>query len=345
MRVNNVKRWDERIARARRLAAEYPTAADLLSFYASLAEYQKSLIEKQGERGSDPLYTMAKMGTAPFFDTLDLEPVLAAIPDFLSWLQRAAPAPLKKAAAEMRGVEPSAWRDLIDLYLSDDGQEFDASPVASGFSRTDARGTLASPSAPGFESSVRSGVSRPLEDLKPVAAFVVEAVLQPFAEQSAIRERSEPRPSTSSGRPEPADGGIPDPKFRLPNPESRIPSSSACRCPSCGSLPVVGVLREEGHGAKRTLVCGLCLTERDYLRVVCPACGEQRFDALPVYTADQFEHVRIDACDSCRTYLKTIDLTKNGLAVPLVDDIASVTMDLWARDGGYARLRPNLLRM
>jgi FdhE protein len=103
------------------------------------------------------------------------------------------------------------------------------------------------------------------------------------------------------------------------------------------------VLREEGHGAKRTLLCALCLTEREYPRVVCPSCGEQDFDALPVYTADQFNYVRIDACDRCRSYLKTIDLTKDGLAVPIVDDIASLSLDLWARDRGYVRLRVNLL--
>ena len=78
--------------------------------------------------------------------------------------------------------------------------------------------------------------------------------------------------------------------------------------------------------------------------MVCPACDEQRFDALPVYTADAFSHVRIDACDSCKRYLKTVDLTKNGLAVPLVDDLASVALDLWAHEQGYRRLRTNLLR-
>ena len=68
-----------------------------------------------------------------------------------------------------------------------------------------------------------------------------------------------------------------------------------------------------------------------FLRVVCPACDEQRFDALPIYTADGFSHARIDACDSCRVYLKTIDLTKDGLAEPAVDDLATLPPDLWAR--------------
>ena len=115
------------------------------------------------------------------------------------------------------------------------------------------------------------------------------------------------------------------------------------RCPRCAALPVAAVLREEGHGAKRSLLCALCLQEWECLRIVCPACGEQDFDKLPVYTAEQFAHVRIDACDRCHHYIKTIDLTKDGLAVPCVDDIASVSLDLWARERGYTRLKTNIL--
>ena len=117
------------------------------------------------------------------------------------------------------------------------------------------------------------------------------------------------------------------------------------RCPACGDCPVVGVLREEGHGARRLLICALCLTEWDFSRVVCHACGEDKFDALAVYTAEQFAHVRIEACQSCRHYLKTIDCTKDGHAVPIVDDVATVSLDLWAREQGLRRLRSNLLRL
>ena len=39
----------------------------------------------------------------------------------------------------------------------------------------------------------------------------------------------------------------------------------------------------------------------------------------------------------------TIDLTKDGLAVPCVDDIASVSLDLWARERGYTRIKDNVL--
>ena len=125
--------------------------------------------------------------------------------------------------------------------------------------------------------------------------------------------------------------------------EPRSPMARAR--PACGDRPVVGVLREEGHGARRSLACGRCATEWAYTRLSCPGCGEHRFESLPVYTAEQFGHIRVEACDSCRRFLKTVDLTKDGLAVPLVDDLASLSLDLWARSQGYERLRPNLLRI
>ncbi len=122
-----------------------------------------------------------------------------------------------------------------------------------------------------------------------------------------------------------------------------LPRFGSAVCPICTGKPQVGVLREEGHGAKRSLVCSLCLTEWDYRRVICPACGEERFDKLSAYTASQFEHVRVEACDTCKAYIKTVDLTKNGLAIPVVDELATIPLSLWAEEKGYTKLQPNLL--
>jgi FdhE protein len=66
---------------------------------------------------------------------------------------------------------------------------------------------------------------------------------------------------------------------------------------------------------------------------------------LPVYSSNVPANARIDACDTCRTYIKTIDLTRDGLAIPAVDDLATLPLDLWARERGYQRLYPNLLRV
>ena len=68
-------------------------------------------------------------------------------------------------------------------------------------------------------------------------------------------------------------------------------------------------------------------------------------EALPVYRADDTDPARVDACDTCGVYLKTVDLTRDGSAEPIADDLASLPLDLWAREQGYRRLRANLLQL
>lgn len=114
-------------------------------------------------------------------------------------------------------------------------------------------------------------------------------------------------------------------------------------CPFCSRKPALGILRPEGDGAKRSLLCSLCSTEWEYRRIVCPACGEQDVDKLPIYTANEFEQIRVEACDTCKVYIKTVDLTKNGRAVPVVDELAAIPLTLWAAEKGYTKLQANLL--
>jgi FdhE protein len=116
-------------------------------------------------------------------------------------------------------------------------------------------------------------------------------------------------------------------------------------CPFCNARPVTAVLRGEGDGGKRWLLCSLCATEWQYRRVICPSCGEENKEKLPIYVASEFDYIRVDACDSCRTYIKSVDLTKNGHAVPIVDEIATVALNIWAEEHGYWKLEPNLLGM
>ena len=114
-------------------------------------------------------------------------------------------------------------------------------------------------------------------------------------------------------------------------------------CPLCDSRPLLGVLHPEGDGGKRFLLCSFCSQEWEFRRILCPTCGEEAEDKLPVYIAEDSPHVRVEACDTCKFYLRTIDLTKDGNAVPLVDDLAAIPHTLWASEQGYSRLQPNLL--
>jgi formate dehydrogenase accessory protein FdhE len=125
--------------------------------------------------------------------------------------------------------------------------------------------------------------------------------------------------------------------------EHNLSRATSPHCPFCSGRPLVGVLRPEGDGAKRFLTCSLCSTEWAYGRIVCPACGEERVDKLAIYTATQFDHVRVEACDTCSHYIKTVDLTKNGRAVPVVDELATIPLNFWAYEHGYVKLQPNLL--
>jgi FdhE protein len=125
--------------------------------------------------------------------------------------------------------------------------------------------------------------------------------------------------------------------------EIAILEGTPSTCPLCGGKPLVGVLRPEGDGAKKSLVCMLCAHEWGFRRIYCPACGEEREPQMAYYSASEFAHVRVDVCDTCHTYLKSVDLTKTGLAIPIVDEVATLPLDLWAREHGYAKLQINLL--
>lgn len=151
-------------------------------------------------------------------------------------------------------------------------------------------------------------------DSDPVDLFFARALLQPYTEYLASRADI----ALNGTRPE---------------------------CPFCAEKPVVAVLRGEGDGAKRSLVCWQCSTEWTFRRILCPSCGEENKDKLPVYTASDLDYVRVEACDTCGTYIKAIDLTKNGLAIPVVDELASVALDVWADEKGYVKLMPNLLAL
>jgi FdhE protein len=121
------------------------------------------------------------------------------------------------------------------------------------------------------------------------------------------------------------------------------PNEGEGTCPFCGSRPVVGVLRPEGEGARRSLICSLCATEWVYRRIVCPNCNEADKGKLPIYKAEGIGYVRVEACNSCHGYLKSVDLTINGLAVPVVDELATLALNLWAEETGYVKIETNRL--
>jgi formate dehydrogenase accessory protein FdhE len=117
-------------------------------------------------------------------------------------------------------------------------------------------------------------------------------------------------------------------------------------CPFCGGRPQVSFLQTPEPGAEsggRGLVCSACLTVWPFRRVVCANCGEERPAKLGYFQSPEYEHIRVEACDACRHYIKGVDLTRLGLAVPLVDEVAAAALDVWAHEHGYTKIELNLV--
>jgi FdhE protein len=114
-------------------------------------------------------------------------------------------------------------------------------------------------------------------------------------------------------------------------------------CPACAGLPQMAVLQPEGDGASRWLLCSFCLRQWAFRRLICPWCREEDKEKLPRFSSEEWPAVHVEACDTCRRYLKAIDLTVDGLAVPLIDETAFSVLDVWVSDRGYTKIVPNLM--
>jgi len=114
-------------------------------------------------------------------------------------------------------------------------------------------------------------------------------------------------------------------------------------CPACGGPSQASVIAEESGefmgGSPRSLVCGRCAGWWTFPRAMCTWCGEGDPRKLPSFVPDERKAVRIDGCETCSSYVKTFDLREAGGVelVPLVDDVATVALDLWANDQGFTR--------
>jgi FdhE protein len=141
------------------------------------------------------------------------------------------------------------------------------------------------------------------------------------------------------------------------------------RCPRCGGPPQLsfrGAADDRLVTGRRHLVCARCGQSWRYSAGSCPSCAETSGSRRTVYAerrndpivgrggdghesadaqADEpvFPHVRVDACASCDRYLIEIDLGRDARAVPEVDELAALPLDLYAVEHGLSKITPNLM--
>jgi FdhE protein len=139
--------------------------------------------------------------------------------------------------------------------------------------------------------------------------------------------------------------------------------ATAEACPQCGGPPQLSWLAPSGDklvSGPRSLLCSRCGRSWKASRSACPACGESEEEKLLVYAEELhgavsgngghtngsqpvFPHLRIAACSTCSTYLIEVDMARDARAVPEVDELAALPLDLHASDQGFQKVTPNLM--
>ncbi len=109
-------------------------------------------------------------------------------------------------------------------------------------------------------------------------------------------------------------------------------------CPICGSLPYLSFLKEEV--GKRYLLCSFCRYQWRVERLSCPFCNNKEQEFLHYLYAEGEETCRIDLCDKCHQYIKTIDLRRIEDSDLVLEDLATLHLDMLASQKGYKRPIP-----
>ena len=104
-------------------------------------------------------------------------------------------------------------------------------------------------------------------------------------------------------------------------------------CPICGSAPGLAMLQNEGE---RVLVCSFCRHEWSARRIFCPFCENTDSDTLQYFVVQDDDEYRVDVCENCKRFIKTVDLRKiNRIIYSPLEQIATLHLDMKATEAGY----------
>ncbi len=105
-------------------------------------------------------------------------------------------------------------------------------------------------------------------------------------------------------------------------------------CPVCGGLPVLSALSIDA-GARR-LFCAVCWHDWSAPRMRCPYCDHAEPKHHPYLHTTEEPEYRVDLCENCRSYMKTVDLRQLPRPFhPPLEALATLHLDMTAREKGY----------
>ncbi len=113
------------------------------------------------------------------------------------------------------------------------------------------------------------------------------------------------------------------------------------QCPTCGAAPGIAMLRRSD--GVRVLCCGLCGARWRFARLTCADCGTQDAQAFSRMRVGDDDPRWLEVCSACGAYLKVVDarrLPEGAQIWPLVEDVATLHLDLLAEREGWTRRPP-----
>jgi len=105
-------------------------------------------------------------------------------------------------------------------------------------------------------------------------------------------------------------------------------------CPICGSPPVLSLLQADG---RRALVCRFCWHQWNVPRQFCPLCNTPTPRGQNYFTAQDDKAWRVDFCESCKGYIKTVDTREiERYCYAPLEQVATLHLDIKAQELGFA---------
>lgn len=105
-------------------------------------------------------------------------------------------------------------------------------------------------------------------------------------------------------------------------------------CPICGNIPTMAIVNDKS--GQRQLWCRCCDTIWSFHEMVCPFCSNRDSASQKVIFHSDRKPMRIDACDQCHNYIKTIDELIAPQKIHIsVKNVETFYLDLLAKKLGY----------
>jgi len=104
-------------------------------------------------------------------------------------------------------------------------------------------------------------------------------------------------------------------------------------CPVCGNFPGIASLE---NGGGKFLFCNFCWNKWRVQRIFCPFCETEEQKALQYFYSEKESEYRVDTCNKCNKYIKTVDVRNlDRIFYPPIEQISTLHLDMKAEELGF----------